>query len=262
GVAMGVGLCASSHLEGTLAKLDEYGKSDAFKKSPSIFNLLKHIESWLGSVHDHERERAITATSNLLAYYLQNLNVKVRVAVGQTVLILASQHLQTVINALVNQPLPYDRVAAEALRILLARAQLDEVMKRLDEDNAWDALKEQNTHITGVTLLARRVNEQHDGEDIRSLLHGSHAGCARTGQHSKQITTMFQNHLHEDKSLHYGEFINDLTKYLDFPGMLNFYHISVIQFFKSNWPEVRAAAAMFIGTAALGNITFTLIISS
>lgn len=38
---MGVGLCANSHLEGTLAKLDEFGKSDAFKKSPSIFNLLK-----------------------------------------------------------------------------------------------------------------------------------------------------------------------------------------------------------------------------
>lgn len=33
----------------------------------------------------------------------------------------------------------------------------------------------------------------------------------------------------------------------DFPGMLNFYHITVIQFFKSNWAEVRAGAAMFIG---------------
>lgn len=41
GVAVGVGLCANSHLEGTLAKLEEFGKSDAFKKSPSIFNLLK-----------------------------------------------------------------------------------------------------------------------------------------------------------------------------------------------------------------------------
>uniref|UniRef100_A0A6Q2YZJ7 Maestro heat-like repeat family member 1 n=1 Tax=Esox lucius TaxID=8010 RepID=A0A6Q2YZJ7_ESOLU len=66
---------------------------------------------------------------------------------------------------------------------------------------------------------------------------------------SELITTMFQNHLHEDKSLHYGEFINDLTKYIiqDFPGMLNFYHITVLQFFKSNWAEVRAGAAMFIG---------------
>ncbi|KAK2844253.1 hypothetical protein Q5P01_010912 [Channa striata] len=56
-------------------------------------------------------------------------------------------------------------------------------------------------------------------------------------------------------NLHYGEFINDLTKYLiqDFPGMLNFYHISVMQFFKSNWPEVRAGAAMFIGFL-LGNL--------
>uniref|UniRef100_A0A1A8FIU1 Maestro heat-like repeat family member 1 n=2 Tax=Nothobranchius korthausae TaxID=1143690 RepID=A0A1A8FIU1_9TELE len=41
GVAMGVGLCANSHLEGTLAKLDDFSKSEAFKKSPSIFNLLK-----------------------------------------------------------------------------------------------------------------------------------------------------------------------------------------------------------------------------
>ncbi|CAL8337909.1 unnamed protein product [Gadus morhua 'NCC'] len=73
---------------------------------------------------------------------------------------------------------------------------------------------------------------------------------------SEQITVMFQNHLHEEKSLHYGEFINDLTKYLiqDFPGMLNFYHISVMQFFKSHWAEVRAGAAMFIGFL-LGNLT-------
>ncbi|XP_061100289.1 maestro heat-like repeat-containing protein family member 1 isoform X2 [Conger conger] len=72
---------------------------------------------------------------------------------------------------------------------------------------------------------------------------------------SEQITSMFQKHLHEDKGLHYGEFINDLTKYIiqDFPAMLNFYHITVIQFFKSNWPEVRASAAMFIGFL-LGNL--------
>lgn len=38
---MGVGLCASNHLDATLAKLDEFGKSDAFKKSSGIFGLLK-----------------------------------------------------------------------------------------------------------------------------------------------------------------------------------------------------------------------------
>ncbi|XP_032414412.1 maestro heat-like repeat-containing protein family member 1 isoform X2 [Xiphophorus hellerii] len=692
----------------TLAALQELLRS-ILARDPSpdgLQGIFKHIESWLGSVHDHERERAITATSNLLAYYLENLTVKcmvsfhnlgallgrlsprcsdplpavraaavnciytllsiqlryegfsldyrdegveglltlkealenpdhsvlyktcsdltkvmskrlpqqqlttlvfmlfeglvdsqanccrassvvlntllknrgaglqdlvpemlevlhvrlqsiteeqVRVAVGQTVLILASQHLQTVINTLVNQPLPYDSwtsemwmamgadpivanqimemvmeklvitapyvdkkesmmrggmtkvatnqplamtcglkelllngqsqepalslfpqlfacltvrlgasvgvmlpkdnnhkhssslhvagVAAEALRILLARAQLDEVMKRLDEDDAWDAMKELNTHVTGVTLLARamakhagprlpaiveclcpslnniyecqritvtaffsellnhhvatelmlidvlmnnmmerisdpcctvrmlavrglgnlavgspgKVNKyakellaamssgmeekddpgklitleamsglskvllhldknnvhllvvyifmkirpflESDNDDIRCasillmgnlskfgsgeqvfkdqihnvlvslLLHlvDPNAQVVKACKYamrvcapvvgSEQITAMFQNHLHEDKSLHYGEFINDLTKYLiqDFPGMLNFYHISVVQFFKSNWPEVRAAAAMFIGFL-LGNI--------
>ncbi|XP_026149512.1 maestro heat-like repeat-containing protein family member 1 [Mastacembelus armatus] len=478
---------------------------------------------------------------------------QVRVAVGQTVLILASQHLQTVINTLVNQPLPYDSwtsemwmalgadpivanqiiemvmeklaimapyvdkkesiirggtikvatnhplamtcglkelllngqsqepaislfpqlfscltvrlgasvglsapkdntkhtasvhvagVAADALRILLARAQADEVLKRLDEDNAWDAMREPNTHITGVTLLARAMakhagprlpaiveclcpslNNIYESQRItvtaffsellnhhvvtelmlidvlmnnmmerisdlcctvrmlavrglgniavgspekvnkyaKELLAAMSSGmeekddpgklitleamsglskvllyldkknvhllvvyifmkikpflesendeirCASiylmgnlskfgSGEPvfkdqihnvlvslllhlvdpnpqvvkackyamrvcapvvgSEQITGMFQNHLHDDKSLHYGEFINDLTKYLiqDFPGMLNFYHISVIQFFKSNWPEVRAGAAMFIGFL-LGNLS-------
>ncbi|TKS81744.1 Maestro heat-like repeat-containing protein family member 1 HEAT repeat-containing protein 7A [Collichthys lucidus] len=478
---------------------------------------------------------------------------QVRVAAGQTVLILASQHLQTVVNTLVNQPLPHDSwtsemwmalgsdpivanqimemvmekllilapyvdkkesmirggmtkvatnqplamtcglkelllngqsqepavslfpqlfscltvrlgasvgvsapkdnntkhaasvhvagVAADALRILLARAQLDEVTKRLDEENAWDAIKEENTHITGVTLLARamskhagprlpaiveclcpslnniyecqritvtaffsellnhhvvtelmlidvlmnnmmerisdpcctvrmlavrglgniamgspeKVNKyakellaamssgmeekddpgklitleamsglskvllyldkknvhllvvyifmkikpflESENDEIRcASIHlmgnlskfGSGEPVFKDQIHnvlvslllhlvdpnpqvvkackyamrvcapvvgSEQITAMFQNHLHDDKSLHYGEFINDLTKYLiqDFPGMLNFYHISVIQFFKSNWPEVRAGAAMFIGFL-LGNL--------
>lgn len=44
--------------------------------------------------------------------------------------------------------------------------------------------------------------------------------------------------------------------------MLNFYHISVVQFFKSNWPEVRAGAAMFIGRVGMleleNNIACTL----
>uniref|UniRef100_A0A3Q3N7I0 Maestro heat-like repeat family member 1 n=1 Tax=Mastacembelus armatus TaxID=205130 RepID=A0A3Q3N7I0_9TELE len=499
------------------------------------------------------------ASSVILNTLLKNrgagLQEMVKVAVGQTVLILASQHLQTVINTLVNQPLPYDswtsemwmalgadpivanqiiemvmeklaimapyvdkkesiirggtikvatnhplamtcglkelllngqsqepaislfpqlfscltvrlgarfnlgcmcvtiwfgiiffcsRVAADALRILLARAQADEVLKRLDEDNAWDAMREPNTHITGVTLLARAM-AKHAGPRLPAIVeclcpslnniyesqritvtaffsellnhhvvtelmlidvlmnnmmerisdlcctvrmlavrglgniavgspekvhhphahtHSTHTGAAgsitafsvllpscklitleamsglskvllyldKKNVHllvvyifmkikpflesendeircasiylmgnlskfgsgepvfkdqihnvlvslllhlvdpnpqvvkackyamrvcapvvgSEQITGMFQNHLHDDKSLHYGEFINDLTKYLiqDFPGMLNFYHISVIQFFKSNWPEVRAGAAMFIGMTA------------
>ncbi|KAG7458242.1 hypothetical protein MATL_G00236100 [Megalops atlanticus] len=66
---------------------------------------------------------------------------------------------------------------------------------------------------------------------------------------SEHVTAMFHKHLHDDRGLHYGEFINELIKCIikDFPGMLNFYHTTVIQFFKSAWAEVRASAAMFIG---------------
>uniref|UniRef100_A0A9J7XJA1 Maestro heat-like repeat family member 1 n=1 Tax=Cyprinus carpio carpio TaxID=630221 RepID=A0A9J7XJA1_CYPCA len=140
GVAMGIGLCASSHLDGTLEKLEEFGKSDAFRKASGIFGLLKdkndvdvekmkstlilcygyvalhapedklltridsdilhnisknfntkvkqsvlfiecfctfqHIESWLSSGQDHERERAVKTTAELLQFYLDNLSVK------------------------------------------------------------------------------------------------------------------------------------------------------------------------------------------
>lgn len=38
---------------------------------------VQHIEPWLSSGHDHERERAVTATADMLAFYLDNLTVKV-----------------------------------------------------------------------------------------------------------------------------------------------------------------------------------------
>ncbi|KAG7266647.1 hypothetical protein CRUP_032325 [Coryphaenoides rupestris] len=242
------------------------------------------------------------------------------------------------------------RTAVEALRILLARAQLDEVVKRLNEENCavgqlaeptnvvtelllmdvlmnnmmerisdpcctvrmlavsgspWEAmsclhLDKKNVHLLVVyifhedqtfslesendeircasILLLGNLSRFGSGEAVFKdqihnvlvslLLHlvDPNPQVVKACKHamrvcapvvgSEQITVMFQNHLHEDKSLHYGEFINDLTKYLiqDFPGMLNFYHISVMQFFKSHWAEVRAGAAMFIGFL-LGNLT-------
>lgn len=33
--------------------------------------------------------------------------------------------------------------------------------------------------------------------------------------------------------------------------MLNFYHTTILQFFKSNWTQVRASAAMFTGKIAV-----------
>uniref|UniRef100_A0A8B9LI79 Maestro heat-like repeat family member 1 n=1 Tax=Astyanax mexicanus TaxID=7994 RepID=A0A8B9LI79_ASTMX len=213
-------------------------------------------------------------------------------------------------------------VAVEALRILLARAHLDAVVKVLDQDSAWDKMKDSQQHTAGVTLLSRAMakhagprlpmiveslcpslnniyecqritvtaffSELHicldilsahlqqsimrwrksvfidvfpqglENDEIRCasimllgnlskfgsgepvfkdqihnvlvslLLHLSDPNaqvvkvsackyamrvCAPVVG-SEQITAMFQNHLHEEKGLHYGEFINDLIKYI------------------------------------------------
>lgn len=49
---------------------------------------------------------------------------------------------------------PYS-TAVEALRILLARAHLDVVVKVLDQDAVWDKMKDPLQHTMGVTLLSR-----------------------------------------------------------------------------------------------------------
>ncbi|XP_059496590.1 maestro heat-like repeat-containing protein family member 1 [Stegostoma tigrinum] len=41
GVAVCIGFCAKTHLDVTLAKLEDFGKSDVLKKSPSLFQILK-----------------------------------------------------------------------------------------------------------------------------------------------------------------------------------------------------------------------------
>uniref|UniRef100_A0A8B9RK32 Maestro heat-like repeat family member 1 n=1 Tax=Astyanax mexicanus TaxID=7994 RepID=A0A8B9RK32_ASTMX len=206
----------------------------------------------------------------------------------------------------------HSSVAVEALRILLARAHLDAVVKVLDQDSAWDKMKDSQQHTAGVTLLSRamakhagprlpmiveslcpslnniyecqritvtaffseltqpKASEQciyiyiyiyrgwSENDEIRCasimllgnlskfgsgepvfkdqihnvlvslLLHLSDPNaqvvkvsackyamrvCAPVVG-SEQITAMFQNHLHEEKGLHYGEFINDLIKYI------------------------------------------------
>uniref|UniRef100_A0A8C7RIR0 Maestro heat-like repeat family member 1 n=1 Tax=Oncorhynchus mykiss TaxID=8022 RepID=A0A8C7RIR0_ONCMY len=60
-------------------------------------------------------------------------------------------------------------VAVEALRILLARAQLDHVVKPLDQEGAWDKMKDPQQHITGVTLLARAM-AKHAGPRLPAIV--------------------------------------------------------------------------------------------
>uniref|UniRef100_A0A3B4BDL5 Uncharacterized protein n=1 Tax=Periophthalmus magnuspinnatus TaxID=409849 RepID=A0A3B4BDL5_9GOBI len=124
------------------------------------------------------------------------------------------------------------------------------LMGNLSKFGSGEPVFKDQIHNVLVSLLLHLVDP--NPEVVKACKYAMRICAPVVG--SEQITSMFQNHLHEDKNLHYGEFINDLTKYLiqDFSSMLNFYHISVIQFFKSNWPEVRAGAAMFI--FLLGNL--------
>uniref|UniRef100_A0A4W3GPK1 Maestro/Maestro-like HEAT-repeats domain-containing protein n=1 Tax=Callorhinchus milii TaxID=7868 RepID=A0A4W3GPK1_CALMI len=73
---------------------------------------------------------------------------------------------------------------------------------------------------------------------------------------SVSVGSMFQKHLLGEASLHYGEFINNLSKHIisDFPEKINFYVMGCMAFFRSVWPEIRANAVMFAGFL-LGNLT-------
>ncbi|KAJ7338263.1 hypothetical protein JRQ81_011005 [Phrynocephalus forsythii] len=67
------------------------------------------------------------------------------------------------------------------------------------------------------------------------------------------LCEMFQNHLHEDRSLHYGEFMNDVCKHLmqSYPDTFSRLVASNLFYFKSSWPDIRAAAPMFVGFLVL-----------
>ncbi|XP_065585206.1 maestro heat-like repeat-containing protein family member 1 isoform X3 [Cyrtonyx montezumae] len=75
---------------------------------------------------------------------------------------------------------------------------------------------------------------------------GPNMGC-------EGLCDMFLNHLREDRSLHYGEFMNNVCKHLmqSYPEMLNRLVLTNLFYFKSTWVDIRAAAPMFIGFLVL-----------
>lgn len=72
---------------------------------------------------------------------------------------------------------------------------------------------------------------------------------------SEAINAMFQKLLLDDAKLHYGEFMNDLSKLIiqDFPEKVNFYVMGCVSFYKSTWSEIKSNAALFTGFL-LGNL--------
>ncbi len=64
---------------------------------------------------------------------------------------------------------------------------------------------------------------------------------------------MLQKFLSESTSLHYGEFMNDLSKLLikELPAKVNFYTMNCVNFFKSPYTEIKASAAVLTGEERL-----------
>lgn len=72
---------------------------------------------------------------------------------------------------------------------------------------------------------------------------------------SDSINQMFQKHLLEEGHLHYGEFMNDLSRLIivDLADQISFYVMGCVSFFKSSRDDIKANAALFTGFM-LGNL--------
>lgn len=101
---------------------------------------------------------------------------------------------------------------------------------------------------------------------------------------SESVNKMFQKHLLEEGHLHYGEFMNDLSRLIvsivfialhvqsetrqpatfsaytfllfslqivDFPDKISFYVMGCVSFFKSSRDDIKANAALFTGKRIL-----------
>ncbi|XP_053801907.1 maestro heat-like repeat-containing protein family member 1 [Vidua chalybeata] len=100
-----------------------------------------------------------------------------------------------------------------------------------------------------VTLLLHLQDPQPDVVKACKFalrMCGPSLGC-------EELREMFGNHLREERGLHYGEFINDVCKFLmrSHPALLGRLISTNLFYFKSPWRELRAAAAMSVGFLVL-----------
>ncbi|XP_068035516.1 maestro heat-like repeat-containing protein family member 1 [Anomalospiza imberbis] len=115
---------------------------------------------------------------------------------------------------------------------------------RTDSEVFWEQI------LNGlVTLLLHLQDPQPDVVKACKFalrMCGPSLGC-------EELREMFGNHLREERGLHYGEFINDVCKFLmrSHPALLGRLISTNLFYFKSPWRELRAAAAMSVGFLVL-----------
>lgn len=106
-------------------------------------------------------------------------------------------------------------------------------------------------HNNFVTLLLHLNDEDHN------VIKSCKQSLRLLGPmlSSDGVNTMFQKYLRDECHLHYGEFVNDLTKAVtaDFPEKISFYITACLSYLKSSSPIIQGNAAILLGFF-LGNL--------
>ncbi|XP_075815765.1 maestro heat-like repeat-containing protein family member 1 isoform X4 [Microtus pennsylvanicus] len=137
GLACCFGICAITHLEDTLAQLEDFVRSDVFRKSIGIFNIFKvpEIVSVLrAKLRDTQEEHVLPAAQH-------------------SVYLLASQHCEAVVSSLLGSPLPFDSHTCALWRALAVEPSLTtQVLELLLEKMSKDVpFKESRAFLLGST---------------------------------------------------------------------------------------------------------------
>ncbi|XP_041528605.1 maestro heat-like repeat-containing protein family member 1 isoform X3 [Microtus oregoni] len=188
GLACCFGICAITHLEDTLAQLEDFVRSDVFRKSIGIFNIFKVIAKRLPSDQlisllltmfeslgdpDKNCSRASTVMINCLLKergtvllekvpeIVSVLRAKLRdtqeehvlPAAQHSVYLLASQHCEAVVSSLLGSPLPFDSHTCALWRALAVEPSLTtQVLELLLEKMSRDVpFKESRAFLLGST---------------------------------------------------------------------------------------------------------------
>lgn len=200
-----------------------------------------------------------------------------------------ARHATTVLSAMMagmdDRDDPHDDITLEAMK------GLSKILPKLEEDNVRSILinislrirpcfeKEKTQVRAAAIILFGNLSRFGDGPSRVPFLEQIHANVISLLLHlndpelepraackqalrqlsplleSAALDSMCQTHLVNEGALHYGEFVNDLSKILikDFPDKINFYTMNCVSFFRSDWKEIKANAAMLAGFL-LGNL--------
>jgi len=124
-------------------------------------------------------------------------------------------------------------------------------LSRFGEGNATDAFFD-IIHSNLPTLI---LHANDENESVSTACRKAILQLAPLYKLEAVVKILSSPNLDEGKSLDYPEFLNDLSIALidSYPDKMNYYVMTSIEYFKSNWNKIRASACCFVGFL-LGNL--------